>query len=295
MSEAVRLTVVPEAAHVAPGAQVSLSLTVQNTGGSDARYRLAVGGIPETWCVLDTWHLTLGPGVHEQVQITVQPPRHTATVAGSYSLTVGVISEDDPNIWLSTTVPLTLNTADALTMDVAPPAVEGREARFRITYLNLSHAPVAVALVAHDNEHALRFSVKPDTPVIVPAGGGGPVTVHVVPKERKTFGEPHPYEIEFRGVQLGAEQATNPLLVRRARFVYVPRYKARYLPAWLRRTPRWALLPPFVLLLLLLVFAGGRTLPTPAMKTARTPTPPPTRVVPVAQPVVPATRLRGRE
>jgi hypothetical protein len=158
-------------------------------------------------------------------------------------------------------------------MDVAPPAVDGREARFRITYLNLSDAPVAVALVARDNEDALRFSTKPDTPVIVPAGGGGPVSVHVVPKERKTFGEPHPYEIEFRGVQLGAEQAPNPLLVRRARFVHVPRYTARYLPVFLRRAPRWALLPPFVLLLLLLVFAGGRSVAIPAMKTVFTPTP----------------------
>src|SRR5918911_2717464 len=245
MSEAVRLTVVPEAAHVMPGARVSLSLTVQNTGGSDARYRLAVGGIPEAWCTLDKWHLTLGPGGHEQVQITVQPPRDNTAGAGSYSLTVGVISEDDPNTWLSTIVPLTLHTADGVTMDVAPPAVDGREARFRITYLNLSDAPVAVALVARDNEDALRFTAKPDTPVIVPAGGGGPVTVHVVPKERKTFGEHHPYEIEFRGVQLGAEQATNPLLARRARFVYVPRYKTRYLPRWVGRAPGGGLLPPF--------------------------------------------------
>ena len=83
MSEAVRLTVVPEAAHVVLGGRVSLSLTVQNTGGSHAHYRLAVGGIPGAWCVLDTWRLTLGPGVHEQVQITVQPPRGTATDAGS--------------------------------------------------------------------------------------------------------------------------------------------------------------------------------------------------------------------
>jgi hypothetical protein len=114
--------------------------------------------------------------------------------------------------------------------------------------------------------------------------------VHVVPKERKTFGEPHPYEIEFRGVQLGAEQATNPLLVRRARFVYVPRYKARYLPVWLRRAPGWALLPPFVLLLLLLVFAGGRTLAIPAMKTVFTPTPP-TRHLPSTRPRRPQARV----
>jgi hypothetical protein len=109
--------------------------------------------------------------------------------------------------------------------------------------------------------------------VIVPAGGGGPVSVHVVPKVRKTIGDPHPYEIEFRGVQLGAEQETNPLLVRRARFVYVPRYSARYLPVWLRRAPGWALLLPFVLLLLLLlllVFAGGRTLASPATRAAIT-------------------------
>jgi hypothetical protein len=244
--------------------------------------------------VLDKRRLTLGPGLHQQVQITVQPPPGTATEAGSYALSVVVTSEDDPSIRLSAVVALTLNTADGLTMDVAPAAVEGREACFRITYLNLSHAPVAVALVAHDQDNGLHFSTKPDAPVIVPAGGGGPVSVHVVPKVRRTIGEPHPYEIEFRGVQLGAEQVSNPFLVRRARFVCVPRYPARYLPVWLRRAPGWALLPPVVLLFLLLVLAGGRTVPIPAMKAALTPTPPPTRVVPVAQSVILGTRLRGR-
>jgi hypothetical protein len=195
---------------------------------------------------------------------------------------------------VSSVVALTVGTEGGLTMDVTPAAVEGREARFRITYLNLSHAPVAVALVAHDHENGLHFSTMPDAPVIVPAGGGGPVSVHVVPKVRKTIGELHPYEIEFRGVQLGAEQATNPLLVRRARFVYVPRYTSRYLPVWLRRAPGWALLLPFVLLFLLLVFAGGRTLASPARRAAIAPTPPRSRVVSATRPRRPQARVLAR-
>jgi hypothetical protein len=139
----------------------------------------------------------------------------------------------------------------------------------------------------------LRFSTKPDAPVIVPAGGGGPVSVHVVPKVRTTIGELHPYEIVFRGVQLGAEQATNPFLVRRARFVCVPRYTARSLPVWLRRAPGWALLPPLVLLLLLLVFAGGRTQPIPAMKTAHKATPP-TRHLSATRPRRPQERVMAQ-
>jgi hypothetical protein len=276
MSEAVRLTVVPDTVHVVPGGQVSLSLTVENTGSSGTRCHLAVDGIPDAWCELAKRQLTLGPGVQEQVQLTVQPP-DTATVDGSYPLTVRVTSPRRLTTRCSGQALLAVGTEDGLTMDVAPADVEGRKACFHITYLNLSQAPVAVALVARDHENGLRFSAEPDAPVIVPAGGGGPVTVHVVPKVRKTIGEPHPYEIEFRGVQLGAEQATHPCVVRRARFVYVPRYTARYLPVWLRRAPRWAVLLPCGLLLLLLAFAGGHTLASPATRTAVTPMRAPTR------------------
>jgi hypothetical protein len=61
----------------------------------------------------------------------------------------------------------------------------------------------------------------------------------------------------------------------------------------LRRAPRWALLPPFVLLLLLLVLAGGRTLAIPAMKTAFTPTPP-TRHLRATRPGRPQARVMAQ-
>jgi hypothetical protein len=159
-------------------------------------------------------------------------------------------------------------------MDVQPREAVGRTGVFHITFLNQMSWPVDMALTAHDAENGLRVHIEPENPVVVPATGvAGPVTVRVAPRVRALLGEPHPYEIEFRSLDLGSLQQ-NEL---RARFVYVPRYCAGRLPVWLRRAPGRAVLFPLVLLLLLMVVAGGRALTRPATRSAVTPpTPAPT-------------------
>src|SRR5438876_560789 len=134
----VRLTVLPEAAQVAPGGRLSLSLTVQNTSRLVDRYRLAVAGVPQSWVDLE----------------------------------------------------------------------------------------------------------KPE----------------VSPRSRPFFGQPHPYEIEFRAPE-GAGPAVDPFLadvdpalVRQARFTYLPPSAGLTLPPWLRRLPRWAFILLLLLLTLLLFF-----------------------------------------
>jgi hypothetical protein len=177
-----------------------------------------------------------------------------------------------------------------LDMDVQPAEAVGRKAVFRITFLNQLTWPVSIALTAHDTENGLRFRIEPETPVVVPGSGvAGPVTVHAVPRVRRLLGKPHPYEIQFHGLEVGSWRRAN----QRARFVYVPRYTARRLPVWLRWAPRWAVLLPLVLLVLLLVFAGGRTLARPTARPAATPTPPPPRVVSSVLPTRPRATVQG--
>ena len=98
-----------------------------------------------------------------------------------------------------------------------------------------------------------------------------------MPKVRETIGEPHPYEIEFRGVRAEAPEEVDPQLVRQARFTYVPRYSALVIPPWLRRLPLWALILLLLLLVLLLFFAGnGVTRAAIAITTHPSPTSRPT-------------------
>jgi hypothetical protein len=286
MSRAVRLTVVPEAAQVALGEQLSLALTVRHTGRSRAHYRLDVSGIPADWYTLDRPYVALHPAASVQVLLTVHPPARPVTIAGRYTLTVHVRAAEDPDLQTATAVALTMSTGE-LDMDVQPAEVQGPEATFRITLVNRSPTPTPVRLSAADQEDRLHFRIEPEDTVIVPAGGvADPITVHVAPKVREMMDRPHGHQLEFRGLLLGGEHTVSPSLVGRAHFTYV----APSQRAWLRWAPRWAVLLP---LLLIVVLAGGRILARPATRPAATPSPGPTRAVSSVQPTRPRATVLG--
>src|SRR5437763_1045078 len=158
MSRAVRLTVVPEAAQVALGEQLSLALTVRHTGRSRAHYRLDVSGIPADWYTLDRPYVALQPATSAQVVLTVHPPARPVTLAGRYTLTVQVRAAEGADRQTATAVALTVSTGE-LDMDVQPAEVEGPEATFRITFVNRSPTPTPVQLSASDHEERLRFRI----------------------------------------------------------------------------------------------------------------------------------------
>src|SRR5438105_11227617 len=140
--------------------------------------------------------------------------------------------EDNPAIHTPAGSAVTGDSGGGLDMVVLPAAVEGRDAVFRIAFLNQSSAPTAVALAARDTEDGLRFRIEPQTPVIVPARAVAVLaTAHVAHKVRPLIGPPHPYAIEFRGQQLGRERTSTPDLVGQARFTYVPRIAVHRQPA----------------------------------------------------------------
>jgi hypothetical protein len=253
MSDVVRLTVVPEAAQLVPGERLSLALTLQHTGHTDAHYhyRLHVSGVPADWYDLDPPRVALLPAASAQVLLTMHPPADAVACAGRYSLTVQVQAEEDPALQAATVVALTVRSGGGLDMDVQPVEAVGRQGLFGITFLNQLTWPVCVALTARDHENGLRFRIEPATAVVVPATGvAGPIMVHVAPKVRALLGAPHPYEIQFQATELGDEDKSAARLGRRAHFVYVPRYSARRLPVWLRRGLGWASLFPLALLFL---------------------------------------------
>src|SRR5919199_789231 len=238
MSRAVQLTVAPEAAQVALGEQLSLAITVRHTGRSRTHYRLDVSGIPADWYTLDRPYIALHPAASAQVLLTVHPPARPVTIAGRYTLTVHVQAAEDPDLQTATAVALTVGTGE-LDMDVQPAEAEGREATFRITFVNRSPTPTPVRLSASDHENWLRFRSEPEDTVFVPAGGAAdPITVHVAPKVRETMGRPHRHQLAFRGQLLGREHTVNPSLVGQARFTSV----APWRPVWLRWASRWAVL-----------------------------------------------------
>ena len=127
MFQPVHLTVVPEAAQVERGGQLTLSLTIRNASRMVTGFRIDVSGIPRDWYDLDQTRATLAPFSHERLHLTVHPTAGTATLAGSYAITVHVTAEDDPTSYASTVVALTVGSGGWVDMGVQPAEVEGRE------------------------------------------------------------------------------------------------------------------------------------------------------------------------
>ena len=293
------LTVVPEAAQVALGGQLAVSLTLQNTSDREACYHLDVRGIPVDWYDLAQRRIALLPAASAQVLLTVHPRGDTVAAAGHYALTVQVTAEDDAAPPAAAAMALTVRTGSGVDMDVQPTEVAGRAATFRLTYHNHSPAPVALALLAHASEEGVRFRPEPAEPVVVPGDRVGSVVVHVVPKVRPLVGVPQAYGIVFRALPLWTMPQGTVELVRAARFTYVPYVRLPALaraPVWVRRLPAWTGVLALVLLVLFLVLARGRSLAT-ATRTAviRTPAPPGAmQAVPPVPPGRPRAAAQGR-
>ena len=295
----------PEAAQVALGGQLAVSLTLQNTSDREACYHLYVSGIPVDWYDLNQPRIALLPAASAQILLAVHPRRGTVAAAGRYALTVQVRAEDDGTLQAAAVVALTVSTASGVDMpvqptdvdmSVQPTEVEGRAATFRLTYHNHSPAPVAIALLAHDSEERLRFRPEPAEPVVVPGDRASSIAVHIVPKVRPLVGVPQAYGIVFRALPLWTVPESQADLVREARFTYMPDLRLPALaraPVWVRRLPVWTGALALVLLVLLLVVAGGRTLAT-ATRTAGMRMPAPTEVVRAVGPGGPRAPAQGR-
>lgn len=274
MVSPIRLTVMPDAGDVVPGGSLTFALTVRNASAILDRYQILLSGVPDDWYTLDESSVSLPPGESGQVSLVILAPSGAAP--GEYPITVQAISDEDPQTRSSLRIGLTVTAVADLGMDVAPVTAQGKEATFRVTFASAGNAVVRVSLQARDDEAGLDFRLEPAGVLAVPPTGQASVRVQVQPHARETFGEPHNYAIEFRGVREGDQAATaDPLLVRRARFTYEPRYTALALPLWLRRLPLWALVVLPLLLLALVFMAGNRV--AAAMKT----TPAATATVPV--------------
>lgn len=233
---AVRLAVTPEVAEIVVGSALTLSLTLQNVGSRADRYRLGVCGVPDAWFTVDKPVVSLLPGARERLQLAVCPPAGIEqALICSYSITTWVTSEDDSSIQAIAVVALTV-VDGGLSIDVSPAEAEGQKATFHVTFFNQRERPAAIGLALTTDKAGLHVHVAPAQAVLVPAGGIRTVAVHVWPKDRAMIGDPSPYELEFRGLNvrflhLGPGDETPLYLRRRARFTYMPHYAASSLLA----------------------------------------------------------------
>jgi hypothetical protein len=257
VSQTVHLAVTPQRVHLTPGEEVPLSLTLQNTGASEARLSIAVDGIPSAWGELAQSVVTVPAGTTRRTQLTLRPTGAHATGAVHHDITIQVTS-DDPAAGAAARVALTMARPGDLGIEVSPLGAWGRSATFTITFRNRSDWPVTLELAAHDADDSLSFRT-PAGPLLVPGHSTVPASVLVTPGKRRLIGPERMHEIEFRGVQPGLGQKVSPDLVRHALFTYTPPIWASWFPS--AALPWRYALPAAAVAVMVLLLGGWRILP----------------------------------
>ena len=261
MARVVQLKNLPPTIDITPGTQQRFVLALTNTGAVVDQFTLSLSGLDSDWYTLEPSSITLFPGASGQAEISVYPPAGSSAAAGAYPIRIEIASVSTPEGGATFSSVVNVGTVGTLDMEVRPSMAQGRSAAFRIMWHNHTNAAITVELEARDTEEGLRYRIEPEGGVEVAAGSSQTVEVAVRPEHRETIGEPHRYQITFRGLRPGTTDLLDGGLARPAQFTYLPRLRALALPAWLRRLPMWALLLLLLLAFLLVFLAGNRAGP----------------------------------
>ena len=148
------------------GRALSGTLSVQNRGHVVEEVRLSVEGDGAAWTTLGATTLTLMPGAHEDVPVTVRPPREAKSQAGFHSLEIVGLSATT-GVEQRAAGSFSIVAFGALAAAISP--AQGSKT-FDLTLRNDGNAPLPAQLFANDDEAALKFVFDRQS-VTVPAGG----------------------------------------------------------------------------------------------------------------------------
>lgn len=234
MPQHVLLKVTPQVAHVLPGEEITLSLTIRNASAEPDRYHLHVTGLSEEWYSLPGADLTLAPGTEGCVKFALHPPRDGETLSGRYPFRVHAVSDTDAERRASAVIELVVGgPGEPFGLAVEPHEATGRAATFRVTLSNNMDFAASLALGIYCEAAGLQVSANPDGLVTVPAGGTAVVNVHVAPLARGRAVTARAYDLDIRAALPGQEGSHSPRLVQCVRFTPGP--TRPWLFNWLRR------------------------------------------------------------
>lgn len=175
---------------VEPGGQVSVDVTVANTGQTVDQYSIEIVGVPSQWSAVEPPSVSLFPGKEEHAKVTFRPPRSSGTALGAVPFGVRVRARDDP--WGSVVEEGTLQVGrfGDNHAELVPRASSGRiRAHHDLAFDNRGNGPVSARLTASDPEKALKFVFRPAY-IKADPGTASFVKVAVEPTKRFLRGTP---------------------------------------------------------------------------------------------------------
>ncbi len=180
-----------------PGGEVTIPVTIRNTGDVVEGYEIVVVGPPAAWATVQPPTVSLYPGASTTATISFHPPRAAAVPAGEMRYGVVVTPTEHPDEavvpegvvevlpFLDTTAELIPHTSQS-----------SRQGRHKIAVDNRGNVPVTVVLMAVDDGNRLKFQLNPPSTTTNP-GEAVFSDVRVSPVKRLWRGSPitHPFMV----------------------------------------------------------------------------------------------------
>lgn len=212
---------------IPPGAHISSTVTISNTGTEPRRFRVEVGGLPEGWARLDRREIEIAPTESGTVVVNFKPRRRSDSAPGDYSVTLTASVVDAPEMKLSGVVIVRVLPFGGFGMALDQDRVRaGMPVRLHLH--NQGSAPLGIRLLTRDLGDSLRLKVEPALHKL-PPGGRAIAEIRAQPKRTALFGDArqHQFDIVARSgdaasfvVPLRATIDERPLLPGWSAFVF---------------------------------------------------------------------------
>lgn len=211
---------------VAPGAAVSCTATVRNTGLVVDQYSIQVMGQPARWATVDPPSVNLVPQAAGEARVTFQPPRRADVRAGTTPFRLVATSHQNPQATTFADGTVAVEPFHELETQLRTPVGRGRQATYEVEVHNRGNAPVEARVEPVDDQRALDFQVAQPR-VSLPPGGRARVAITAQPRRSRLSGEATSYP--FRVV---AQSGWDPPRSMTAELVHEPLLPT-FGPAWL--------------------------------------------------------------
>lgn len=168
---------------VAPGGTTTANLTIYNRGPVVDEFVVRVSGVPAEWVQLSKDRVPLLPNAHEQVLVTIQPPRRAEALATEHRFTLTVLSrEHRTGVNVSGVVKVLPYQGLALTLQ---PVRSARD--FQAVVVNQGNAPVTLSFRGSDDTRSLTYHFAQPA-LTLEAGQTASVGLSVTPRAAPNIG-----------------------------------------------------------------------------------------------------------
>lgn len=196
MADFIRVTLTPDHLQLAPGDGAQAVVAFQNASNVVDVFTVEVQGLDESWYQLSSSSASLFPGDSSTSVLSIQVPRSSGAVAGTYPFKVRVTSRKGPSQETTLEGSLEVLPFYSYEMSLRPQKVAGAVGSFTLGIANGSNAELSVGLEGSDPEGLCRFSFEPRRPRVAP-GQKLDVKVTVEPGVRPWRGQPRKYSLTF--------------------------------------------------------------------------------------------------